>query len=54
MQQIQRLGATALEVVQKIGAAGVFLYQSLVAMPNLRTGFPLLVKQMYEIGRAHV
>lgn len=50
MQQIQRLGATALEVVQKIGAAGVFLYQSLVAMPNLRTGFPLLVKQMYAVG----
>jgi phospholipid/cholesterol/gamma-HCH transport system permease protein len=50
MQQIQRLGATALEVVQKIGAAGVFLYQALVAMPNLRTGFPLLVKQLYAVG----
>lgn len=50
MQQIQRLGATALEVVQKIGAAGVFLYQALVAVPNLRTGFPLLVKQMYAVG----
>lgn len=50
MQQIQRLGATALEVVQKIGAAGVFLYQSLVAVPNLRTGFPLLVKQLYAVG----
>lgn len=50
MQQIQRLGATALAVVQKIGAAGVFLYQALVAVPNLRTGFPLLVKQMYAVG----
>lgn len=50
MQQIQRLGATALEVVQKIGAAGVFLYQALVAVPNLRTGFPLLVKQLYAVG----
>lgn len=50
MQQIQRLGATTLEVVRTIGAAGVFLYQSLVAVPNLRTGFPLLVKQMYAVG----
>ena len=50
MQHIQRLGATALEVVQKIGAAGVFLYQALVAVPDLRTGFPLLVKQLYAVG----
>lgn len=50
MQQIQRLGATALEVVQKIGAAGVFLYQALVAVPDFRTGFPLLVKQLYAVG----
>lgn len=50
MQQIQRLGANALNVVQKIGAATVFLYQSLVAVPNLRTGFPLLIKQLYSVG----
>ncbi|HQV41007.1 MAG: lipid asymmetry maintenance ABC transporter permease subunit MlaE [Moraxellaceae bacterium] len=50
MQQIQRLGANALNVVQKIGAATVFLYQSLVAVPNLRTGFPLLIKQLYAVG----
>lgn len=50
MQSIQRLGAEALDAVQKIGAAGIFLYQSLVAVPNLRTGFPLLVKQLYAVG----
>ena len=50
MQQIQRLGASALNVVQKIGSATVFLYQSLVAVPNLRTGFPLLIKQLYAVG----
>jgi phospholipid/cholesterol/gamma-HCH transport system permease protein len=50
MQPIQRLGAEALDAVRKIGAAGIFLYQSLVAVPNLRTGFPLLVKQLYAVG----
>ena len=50
MQHIQRLAANALNVVQKIGAATVFLYQSLVAVPNLRTGFPLLIKQLYAVG----
>ena len=50
MQPVQRLGATALAVIQKIGAAGVFLYQSLVAVPNLRVGFPLLIKQLYAVG----
>jgi len=50
MEQIHRLGATALETVRKIGASGVFLFQALVAVPNLRSGFPLLMKQMYAVG----
>ncbi|MDF3030413.1 MAG: Toluene tolerance efflux transporter, permease [Moraxellaceae bacterium] len=50
MEAIRRLGEDALDVLRTIGASGVFLFQSLVAVPNLRTGFPLLLKQLYAVG----
>jgi len=50
MEAIRRLGEETLEVLRSIGASGVFLFQSLVAVPNLRTGFPLLLQQLYAVG----
>ncbi|MDQ8036895.1 MAG: lipid asymmetry maintenance ABC transporter permease subunit MlaE [Pedobacter sp.] len=50
MDAIRRLGEEALEVLRTMGAAGVFLFQSLVALPNFRKGFPLLVQQLYSVG----
>lgn len=50
MEAIRRLGEETLEVLRSIGASGVFLFQSLVAVPNLRTGFPLLLQQLYSVG----
>ena len=50
MEAIRRLGEEALEVLRRIGASGVFLFQSLVAWPRLRSGFPLLVQQLYAVG----
>lgn len=50
MEAIRRLGEETLEVLRSIGASGVFLFQSLVAVPRLRTGFPLLVQQLYSVG----
>lgn len=50
MEAIRRLGEDALEILRTIGAAGVFLFQSLVALPNFRKGFPLLVQQLYSVG----
>ncbi len=50
MEAIRRLGEEALEILRTIGAAGVFLFQSLVAVPNVRKGFPLLVQQLYAVG----
>ncbi|MGH8491802.1 MAG: lipid asymmetry maintenance ABC transporter permease subunit MlaE [Moraxellaceae bacterium] len=50
MEAIRRLGEDALEALRTLGAAGVFLFQSLVAVPNFRTGFPLLVQQLYSVG----
>ncbi|MFN3587300.1 MAG: lipid asymmetry maintenance ABC transporter permease subunit MlaE [Moraxellaceae bacterium] len=50
MDAVRRLGASSLDAVRGLGAAGIFLWQSLVALPNPRVGFPLLVKQLYAVG----
>ncbi|WP_420836653.1 lipid asymmetry maintenance ABC transporter permease subunit MlaE [Agitococcus lubricus] len=50
MNVIRRLGASTLNRLESLGAAGVFLWQTLVAWPQFRTSFPLLVKQLYAIG----
>lgn len=50
MEAVRRLGASTLHSVRGLGAAGIFLWQSLVALPQPRTGFPLLIKQLYAVG----
>lgn len=50
MESIRRLGEATLEVLRTIGASGIFLLQSLLAWPRPRTGFPLLVQQLYAVG----
>ncbi len=50
MEAVRRLGASTLDSVRGLGTAGIFLWQSLVALPQPRTGFPLLVKQLYAVG----
>lgn len=50
VESIRRLGASALAKLAALGAAGVFLWQTLVAAPQPRTSFPLLVKQLYSVG----
>ncbi|MDO8415789.1 MAG: lipid asymmetry maintenance ABC transporter permease subunit MlaE [Agitococcus sp.] len=50
VESIRRLGASALSKLQSIGAAGIFLWQALVAVPQPRTSFPLLIKQLYAVG----
>jgi phospholipid/cholesterol/gamma-HCH transport system permease protein len=50
VDSIRRLGASALAKLQSIGAAGIFLWQALVAVPQPRTSFPLLIKQLYAVG----
>ncbi len=50
MEAVRRLGESALDTLRSIGASGIFLFQSLVAVPNVRTGFPLLVQQLYAVG----
>lgn len=50
VESIRRLGASSLAKLQSIGAAGIFLWQALIAVPQPRTSFPLLVKQLYAVG----
>ncbi len=50
VDSIRRLGANTLAKLQSIGAAGIFLWQALVAVPQPRTSFPLLIKQLYAVG----
>lgn len=50
VESIRRLGASVLAKLQSIGAAGIFLWQALVAVPQFRTSFPLLIKQLYAVG----
>lgn len=50
MEAIRRLGEYTLEILRTIGSSGLFLLQSLVAVPRPRTGFPLLVQQLYAVG----
>jgi phospholipid/cholesterol/gamma-HCH transport system permease protein len=50
MEAIRRLGEEALESLRTLGSAGTFLFQALVAVPNVRKNFPLLIQQMYAVG----
>lgn len=50
MEAIRRLGKQALDSLRSLGASGVFLFQALVAVPNIRTGTPLLIQQLYAVG----
>lgn len=50
MEAIRRLGEYTLEILRTLGAAGIFLLQSLGHWPHPRTGFQLLVQQMFAVG----
>jgi phospholipid/cholesterol/gamma-HCH transport system permease protein len=47
---LEKIGTNTLQLLQSLGRAGIFLCQVLFAVPNFRQGFPLLMKQMYNIG----
>ncbi len=47
---LRRRGVLWLEQLRLLGAAVIFLMQTLLQKPNLRTGLPLLLKQMYVTG----
>ena len=50
VSRIQKMGREGLAVLESLGRSGLFLLQALAAVPNLRQGFPLLVRQIYQVG----
>lgn len=47
---LARLGRKGIDMLESFGRSGLFLWDALVGLPNLRVGFPLLIRQIYAIG----
>jgi len=50
MQWLINLGGQGRELIESLGRSGQFLFGALAGVPNIRVGFPLLVKQLYFVG----
>jgi phospholipid/cholesterol/gamma-HCH transport system permease protein len=50
MQWLADLGRQGRQLVESLGRSSQFLYGSIVGAPDFRSGFPLLMKQLYFIG----
>ena len=50
LEALRQLGASTLARLQAIGAAGIFLWQALIAVPQFKTSFILLIKQLHSVG----
>lgn len=48
--KLQQLGAAAINQISGFGRAGLMLFGALLGKPDLRKGFPLLIKQLYVVG----
>ena len=50
MNQVLTLGQNIISLISGLGRAVVLLLSALLHVPNVRKGFPLLVKQLYSVG----
>lgn len=50
LNYFRKLGRQGIHTVSVLGRSGLFLMQSLIGVPNVRTGFPLFVRQLYSVG----
>lgn len=50
IDRVRLLGRNGLDILNAFGRSGLFIFHSLWALPNLRTSFPLVVKQIYSVG----
>jgi phospholipid/cholesterol/gamma-HCH transport system permease protein len=50
IDRLQALGHDTLSRLGALGRSGIFLFQALVAVPNPRVGFPLLLRQLHSVG----
>lgn len=50
LKSIERVGRDVLDKLEALGSAGIFLWQTLIAVPQPIQAFPLLVRQLYAVG----
>ncbi len=50
MNQILTLGQNLISLISGLGRAVILLMSALLHVPNVRKGFPLLIKQLYSVG----
>ncbi|MGP4844606.1 lipid asymmetry maintenance ABC transporter permease subunit MlaE [Marinobacter sp. 1Y8] len=50
IDRIASFGRGVLDTLASLGRATEFLFRSLFAVPQVSTGFPLLVRQLYAVG----
>nr|WP_093330538.1 lipid asymmetry maintenance ABC transporter permease subunit MlaE [Thalassotalea agarivorans] len=50
MKSISTLGANTVSLIAGLGRACMMLVSSLLHVPNVRKGTPLLIKQLYHVG----
>lgn len=50
MNKLQALGQSIIHLIAGLGRAIIILMSALLHVPNVRKGFPLLVKQLYSVG----
>lgn len=50
LDSIQTLGRNGIRLVTGLGQAGLMLWGAIMRVPNVRKGFPLLIKQIYVVG----
>ena len=49
-ERVNQLGASSLRYCECLGVSGLFIYRSLVRKPNFRKGFPLVIREIYNVG----
>ncbi|MEE2001822.1 lipid asymmetry maintenance ABC transporter permease subunit MlaE [Alkalimonas sp. MEB108] len=50
VSRLQRLGADTIQTVAGLGRAALMLFGAIFGKPDVRKGFPLLIKQLYVVG----
>lgn len=50
IELVASMGRDMLARLMALGNSGIFLFHSIVAVPVPRTGFPLLIRQLYSVG----
>ncbi len=50
LDRLAALGRQGLEKLEALGRSGIFLMHAIIGVPNFRTGFPLLVRQLHFVG----